>query len=118
MKVIGNDRIKLQAIIQGSSVVDVKIIENTDDLSGPLRIAPIQNSNGYSIDDIEVVENQVTLELVNTDIQLYPLITSGYGSTDVVFPFKLGDQIFIERCRIVLSERDQNGTLIPKDNFN
>jgi hypothetical protein len=118
LKVIGNDRIKLQAIIQGSSVVDVKIIENTDDLSGPLRIAPIQNSNGYSIDDIEVVENQVTLELVNTDIQLYPLITSGYGSTDVVFPFKLGDQIFIERCRIVLSERDQNGTLIPKDNFN
>ena len=118
LKVIGNDRIKLQAIIQGSSVIDVKIIENTDDLSGPLRIVPIQNSNGYSIDDIEVVGNQVTLELVNTDIQVYPLITSGYGSTDVVFPFKLGDQLFIERCRIALSETDQNGTLIPKDNYN
>jgi hypothetical protein len=118
LKVLGNDRIKLEAVLQGSSIVDVKIIENTDDLPGPLKIIPTRNSNGYNIDDIEVNGTQVTLELLNSDNQLYPLISTGYGSTEVVFPFEIGDQIFIERCRIFLSERDANNILIQKDNYN
>ena len=118
LKVIGNDRIKLQAILEGTSVVDVKILENTNDLLTPLRVVPVRNSNGYSIDDIEVFGNNVTLELLNSDNQIYPLVTVGYGKSEFIFPFEVGDDIFIERCRISLDELDQNGTPIQKNNYN
>lgn len=110
LKVIGNDKIKLSAELQSGSIVGVKVAENTNDLITPLRIVPINNSNGYEIDDI-VAENDgstVTLELLN-DTQLYPLITTGYGKTETVFPFAVGDEIFIEKCR----QQDKT-----KDNFN
>jgi len=110
LKVIGNDKIKLSAELQSGSIVGVKVVENTNDLITPLRIVPINNSNGYEIDDI-VAENDgstVTLELLN-DTQLYPLITTGYGKTETVFPFAVGDEIFIEKCR----QQDKT-----KDNFN
>lgn len=110
LKIIGNDKIKLSATIQSGSIVDVKVVENTNDLITPLRIVPTNNSNGYEIDDI-VASNDgstVTLELLN-DTQLYPLITTGYGKTETIFPFAVGDEIFIEKCR-------QQDT--KKDNFN
>ena len=110
LKIIGNDKIKLSAELQSGSVVGVKIVENTNDLIKSLRIVPTNNSNGYEIDDI-VAENDgsiVTLELLN-DTQLYPLITTGYGKTETVFPFSIGDEIFIEKCRQI----DKT-----KDNFN
>ena len=110
LKVIGNDKIKLSAELQSGSIVGVKVVENTNDLITPLRIVCINNSNGYEIDDI-VAENDgsiVTLELLN-DTQLYPLITTGYGKTETVFPFAVGDEIFIEKCR----QQDKT-----KDNFN
>ena len=110
LKVIGNDKIKLSAELQSGSIVGVKIVENTNDLVKSLRIVSTNNSNGYEIDDI-VAENDgsiVTLELLN-DTQLYPLITSGYGKTETVFPFNIGDEIFIEKCRQI----DKS-----KDNFN
>ena len=100
LKVIGNNKIKLSAELQSGSIVGVKVVENTNDLITPLRIVPINNSNGYEIDDI-VAENDgsvVKLELLN-DTQLYPLITTGYGKTETVFPFAVGDEIFIEKCR-------------------
>jgi len=50
----------------------------------------------------------VVLELLN-DTQLYPLITTGYGKTETIFPFAIGDEIFIEKCR----QQDKT-----KDNFN
>jgi len=102
LKVLGNDRIKLRANIQGGSVVSVDIIENTNNLTGPLTVLPTRNSNGYDIDDITYnsVTNEVTLELVNSDNQVYPLITNNYGETEVQFPFAVGDKIFVEACRI------------------
>lgn len=110
LKVIGNDIIKLSAKIEGGSVVGVNIVKNTNDLVAPLRIVPTNNSNGYEIDAITSTDNgsMVTLELLN-DPQLYPLITTGYGKTETVFPFAIGDEIFIEKCRQID---------ITKDNFN
>ena len=108
LKVIGNDNIKLSATIQGGSVKSVQIIENTNNLSIPLRIVPTRNSNGYDIDDIvyNVNSKEVTLELVNNDNQLYPLITNQYGKSEVDFPFEVGDQIFVESCRIADTTKD------------
>jgi hypothetical protein len=110
LKVIGNNNIKLSAELQNGSVVSVKVIQNTNDLSSPLSIISTNNSNGYEIDDIVAVNDgsSVTLELLN-DTQLYPFITTGYGKTEVVFPFSVGDEIFIEKCR----QQDRT-----KDNFN
>jgi len=111
LKVIGNDKIKLSAELQSGSIVGVKVVENINDLITPLRIVPINNSNGYEIDDIVVVEDdgsEIRLELLN-DTQLYPLITTGYGKTETIFPFAIGDEIFIEKCR----QQDKT-----KDNFN
>ena len=102
LKVLGNNNIELEAIIQGNSVVDVKIIRNTKDLTQPLTIIPTRNSNGYDIDDITYnnITKEVTLELVNSDNQQFPLISNSYGSNIVDFPFSVGDQIFVENCRI------------------
>lgn len=118
LKVIGNSKIKLEAVLAGKSVVDVKIIENTNDLTEPLEVIPIRNSNGYSINDIIVNGSNVTLELLNSDVDRYPIITEEYGSLDFVFPFEIGDQIFIERCRILTEEVNNNNELIIKDNYN
>jgi len=102
LKVLGNDNIELESIIQGNSIVDVKIIRNTKDLTQPLTIIPIKNSNGYDIDDITYnnITKKVTLELVNSDNQQFPLISNSYGSNVVDFPFNIGDKIFVENCRI------------------
>ena len=103
LKVLGNDELILTPILQGNSVVDVKIENNTNKLSRPLTIIPTKNSNGYDIDDITYnpTTKQVTLELINSDNQLYPLITNQYGQTQIDFPFAVGDKIFIENCRII-----------------
>ena len=110
LKVIGNDKIKLSAELQSGSIVSVKVVENVNDLKSPLRIISTNNSNGYEIDDIVATNNGslVTLELLN-DTQLYPLVTTGYGKTETIFPFAIGDEIFIEKCR----QLDRT-----KDNFN
>ena len=118
LKVIGNDSIKISCSIQGSSVVKTSLDQNVFNLTSPLRIVPIRNSNGYDIDDITISGNDVTLELVNSDTQLFPLIKTGYGRTEIEFPFSLGDQIFIENCRITQNEFDSSGNPIVRDNFN
>jgi len=91
----GSDDIKLFASVSGGSVTDVSVFKNSTELSGPLRIIPIRNSNGYEIDFITVDNDLITLELLNDN-----LISDGYGSSNVNFPFKIGDQIFIENCRL------------------
>jgi hypothetical protein len=110
LKVIGNDKIKLSAELQSGSIAAVKVIENANNLITPLRIVSTNNSNGYEIDDIVAVNDGslVRLELLN-DPQLYPLVTTGYGKTETIFPFSVGDEIFIEKCR----QQDKT-----KDNFN
>ena len=91
--------IKLEAEISGGSVVNVKILNNVTDLKKPLEIFSLNNSNGYDIDNISVNDTEVTLELSNTPIS-YPLLSVGFGNTNVQFPFDIGDKIFVENCRL------------------
>jgi len=117
LKVIGNDNIKLSASLQGQSVASVSIVQNTNNLSAPLDIIATNNSNGYDINDIKISGNDVTLELINVDNQIYPLFSNTYGSSNVEFPFSIGDKIFIERCRI-FDEYDTGGNPIIRNNYN
>jgi hypothetical protein len=87
--------IKLSCSISGGSVVSTKIVTNSTQLSGPLDILTLRNSNGHEIDAIQVNGNQVTLELLNSDYLKY-----GYDSVQSEFPFSIGDKIFIENCRL------------------
>lgn len=118
LKVIGNDNIKLSATIQGGSVDQVTIEENVNNLRFPLRIVPTRNSNGYDIDNITRSGSNITLELVNVNNQIYPLVTVGYGKTEVDFPFSEGDEIFIEGCRLDLTDTDDSGNIISRNNYN
>jgi len=101
-----NNDIELNANILGGSITSVDIIKNSTSLSSPLEIVPIYNSNGYEIDSISVVGNLITLELLNSPVT-NPFISSGFGKTDYEYPFKIGDKIFIENCRLTSSTLDQ-----------
>jgi hypothetical protein len=102
--------IRLSCSIRGGAVSNVDIINNSTSLSSPLEIISIRNSNGYEIDNITYIGNSVTLELSNTP-GINPLVSVGYGNTQVIFPFDVDDEIFIENCRLTSSTRD-------KANFN
>ena len=106
--IVKNDTsgIELNAKTSGGSVTSVDIIKNSTSLSSPLDIIPIYNSNGYEIDAISAVGNLVTLELTNNPT-FNPFISSGFGRTDYVYPFKIGDKIFIENCRLTDSTLDE-----------
>ena len=93
-----NLKIKLQSIVFGGSIEAVKIVTNSTELSSPLEIISTRNSNGFDIDLITVNGNLVTLELLNGD-----LIDTSFGSGDSSFPFVIGDEIFIENCRLTTS---------------
>lgn len=99
LKVIGNDEIQISAQLDGGSVNVVNIIKNVNNLSVPLEIVSLRNSNGIEINFIETSGTFVTLELINSDPILYPHIKAGIGSTSIVFPFNVGDKIFVENCR-------------------
>jgi len=105
--IVKNDvrEIELSANISGGSIVSVDVIKNSTSLSGPLEIISIFNSNGYEIDTISVVSNLVTLELSNIE-GLNPFLPTGFGKTDYVYPFAIGDKIFIENCRLTDSTSD------------
>ena len=94
--------IELSSKVSGGSVTFVDVIKNSTSLSAPLEIISIYNSNGYEIDSISIVGNLITLELSNT-VGVNPFISSGFGRTDYVYPFKIGDKIFIENCRLTSS---------------
>ena len=118
LKVVGNDDVELSCNIQGGSVSKVNIIKNVTNLDQPLEIIPTKNTNGYDIENITVSGSLVTLELVNSDEQIYPLIANSYGGQEIDFPFSIGDEIFVENCRISLTETDKSGAIIIKDNYN
>jgi hypothetical protein len=107
--IVKNDTsgIELNAKISGGSVTSVDIIKNSTSLSAPLDIISIYNSNGYEIDAISIAGDLVTLELTNNPT-FNPFISSGFGRTDYVYPFKIGDKIFIENCRLTDSTSDQS----------
>lgn len=110
--VLGNNNVRLRAVINGGSVTDVLVLQNEYKFTEPLQIIPTRNSNGYDIDAITHVGNLVTLELL-LDPQFNKPVTTGYGSTVVDFPFDVGDRIYIEGCRIKPTSQS-NGEL----NFN
>lgn len=97
--IVSDSNIKLQPYLSNGSISKVDVIQNSTSLSSPLEIISIRNSNGYEIDNITHSSPLVTLELSNTPGS-NPLITAGYGSTEVIFPFEVGDKIFIENCRL------------------
>jgi hypothetical protein len=99
LKVLGNDKIDLQAVVQGGSVVGVQVLTNAFEFDAPLTIVPTRNTNGYDIDQITHSGDSVTVELL-LDQQFYRPITTGYGSTDIEFPFKVGDKVYVEGCRL------------------
>lgn len=103
--IIKNDSsgIELSSNIAGGSIVSVEVIKNSTSISSPLEIVSIHNSNGYEIDTISVAGNLVTLELTNNPASNTPFISSGFGLTSYVYPFSVGDKIFIENCRLTSS---------------
>lgn len=115
LKVVGRDDIVLSAQIKNNSISSVTVSKNANNLSVPLEIVTLKNSNGYDIDNIIVgyANTTVTLELINNP-QSYPLISTGYGATDIVFPFNVGDKIFIENCRV----RPSSGDNYNSENYN
>jgi hypothetical protein len=80
------------------SVESVKILTNSTEMSSPLEILTIKNSNGYDIDFITVSDQLITLELSNQSF-----IPTSFGGSQSVFPFAEGDSIFIENCRLTSS---------------
>ena len=97
-----NTDIKLSARVTGGSVTYVDVLQNATNLIDPLEIYSVYNSNGYDIDNIVVNGNFVTIELFTQNF-----IPIGYGSTISQFPFKVGDEVFVEACRLTKTSYNQ-----------
>jgi hypothetical protein len=91
LKVIGNNVLQLTTELNGNSVSKVSIVVNDNTLDTPLPIVPVNNSNGFDIIGI------TTLSPTRNSIELD---TTSYPSLSGVFPFSVGDEIFIENCNI------------------
>jgi len=118
LKVIGNDNIILSPILSGETISSVEIIQNVNNLTNPLEIVTIGNSNGIEIDFIEVNGTEVTLELINSDIVQFPFVSVGAGSTIVEFPFKVGDKVFVENCRKEIDDELNNTDSFNSKDYN
>ncbi len=112
----GNDTIDLQSRLNGGAVDKVFILQNAFEFDEPLSIIPTQNSNGYDIDQITHVGNTVTIELL-LDAQFNQPVRTGYGTTDIEFPFKVGDSIFIEGCRLKADSLFEGEINFNSENF-
>ena len=112
--VIKDDYLGLEALaeVSGGSVTNVIVTKNSTSIAQPFEIIPIFNSNGYEIDTVQVAGDVITLELSNLP-GLNPFIPVGYGQTEYTYPFALGDEIFIENCRLTDETR-----LLGRANFN
>ena len=104
--------IKLIAVTQFGSVVDVIVDKNDTALADPLTIISTRNSNGFDIDEVTHSNDVVTFEL-NNDPEVNPFITLGYGQTGYTFPFAIGDEVFVENCRLTKDSR-----IAGENNFN
>lgn len=104
LKVLGRDDIILSLTLKNSIVDGVNIEKNASNLSEPLEVIPINNSNGMDIFDVYPLNSNSNR--IKVDINQFPLIYKEYGSPELDFPFKIGDLIFIENCRI--SEQGKN----------
>lgn len=98
LKVIGNDEIILKTSIKNGTVYQVKIEKTPNNLINPLPIISVNNSNGYDIKNITILSSN--LVRLTVDSTQFPFIYSDYKSPVIDFPFKVGDSIFIENCKI------------------
>ena len=112
LAVRGNNNVEIRATISGGSVDKVDIIKNAFEFSEPLSIITTNNSNGYDIDAISHSGTDVTVELL-LDAQFNIPVKTGYSSTETKLPFAIGDQVFIENCRIKPASRE-----LGQSNFN
>jgi len=98
LKVIGDDYIVLSAKLKNSTIESVSVDVTSNNLSIPLEIIPINNSNGFDIVDVKSITS--TINRIQIDVIQFPLIYTDYSSPIIDFPFNLSDLIFIENCRI------------------
>ena len=112
LAVRGNNNVEIRATISGGSVDKVDIIKNAFEFSEPLSIITTNNSNGYDIDAISHSGTDVTVELL-LDAQFNIPVKTGYSSTETKLPFAIGDQVFVENCRIKPASRE-----LGQSNFN
>jgi hypothetical protein len=98
LKVIGNDFVILNAKLKNSTVKSVSVDVTPNNLSVPLDIIPINNSNGFDILNIYPTSN--TTNRIEVDINQFPLIYRDYANPIINFPFNVSDYVFIENCRI------------------
>lgn len=104
LKVIENDSISLSASLNQSTVDKVNVDVNYYSLSTPLEIIPVNNSNGFDI--LSLAPINASTNRIQIDLNQFPLIYRDYAEPFIDFPFKIGDSIFIENCRI--TETDKN----------
>ena len=98
---IGKPLIVSQTSLNGSTVEDVKILTNDTGLSEDLRVIPVVNSNGIVVKGASTDGNKtVTLELRAPNPEVGSGSDSGFYNNSGSFPFKIGDEIFVENIKI------------------
>ena len=96
---IGKTSIIAQTFLNGSSVEEVKILTNETGLSEDLKIIPVVNSNGIVVRGAKTdINKTVTLDLRAPLPESGP--DSGFYNNSGDFPFKVGDEIFVENIKI------------------
>ena len=104
---IGKPLIVAQTFLNGSTVEEVKILTNDTGLSEDLRIIPVVNSNGIVVRGATIDSNEtVTLDLRAPNPDVGTGSDSGFYNNSGSFPFKIGDEIFVENIKIT---NDANG---------
>ncbi len=99
--IVGNSNIIARSKVLGSAVVDVDILTNDTGLSGDVRAVPINNSNGIIVKGGKTDSNGlVTLELKAPNPETGSG-DSGFFNQGNEFPFKEGDEIFVENVKIL-----------------
>ena len=98
--VVENPNIVTRTSINGSSVRNVDILSNDSGLTKDVRVIPTINSNGVVVTQAQTNNfGTVTLSLraPNAD---YSSEGSGFYNQGGSFPFKEGDEIFVENVKI------------------
>ena len=102
--VVGKPDANLVANIEGTSVTSVDVltvVRGLDNVSNPVRIVPIRNSNGVGI--VSASSNGDTNFLTLTQP------TNGWKADGSDFPFKVGDKIFVEGIGIATALTSTGG---------
>ena len=81
-----NNTIQLDSKFANGSIKSVSVVQNDFTLSSSdLEIVSINNSNGIGIENVSYLGSNITLTLVEPNIQ-----------SNYTFPFAVGDQVFVE----------------------